>query len=412
MATGRNAKQNNRSGEIIKGNFKNAAESISSYAQTDIDMNLVFIVLFLLGFGLLMVYSASSYVAYRDYGNSSYYFKKQITSDLLGLVCMAVTIFIPLGIVEKYKNFKFLIAGLANAVLLLVIPFGVESHGARRWIQIPGIGGRLQPAEITKLLMIVFLAAMINSMGNAYISSWKGFLFCMGMASLSSLLLYSLTDNLSSALIVFMIAFVMCFVASQDFKKYIFLVILGLAAAGAVVAYVASDDSASEGSFRLTRISSWLHPENSAETSAHQMLQGLYAIGNGGWFGRGLGQSVQKVSVLPEPQNDMIFAVICEELGIVGAISLMIMFVLLMYRMLLIARNAKDRFSFLLVSGIMAHFAIQVILNIAVVTGSIPNTGVSLPFISYGGSSALFLLIEVGIVLNVDRVSRAESRER
>ena len=142
------------------------------------------------------------------------------------------------------------------------------------------------------------------------------------------------------------------------------------------------------------------------------MLQGLYAIGNGGWFGRGLGQSVQKVSVLPEPQNDMIFAVICEELGIVGAISLMIMFILLIYRMLLIAKNARDRFSFLLVSGVMAHFAIQIILNIAVVTGSIPNTGVSLPFISYGGSSALFLLIEVGLVLNVDRASRAESRER
>ena len=411
MAANRNTKQN-KSGEIIKGNFKNAADSISSYVETDIDMNLVFIVLFLLGFGLLMVYSASSYVAFRDFGNSAYFFRKQITSDLLGLVCMVVTIFVPLRWVEQNKNIKYLILALANVVLLLVIPFGIESHGARRWIQIPGIGGSLQPAEITKLLMIIFLAAMINSMGNAYISSWKGFLFCMGAAALSSVLLYTITDNLSSALIVFMIAFVMCFVASQDFKKYILLVMLGLAAAGGIVAYVASNDSASEGSFRLTRISSWLHPENSAETSAHQMLQGLYAIGNGGWFGRGLGQSVQKVSVLPEPQNDMIFAVICEELGIVGAISLMIMFALLIYRMLIIAKNAKDRFSFLIVSGVMAHFAIQVILNIAVVTGSIPNTGVSLPFISYGGSSALFLLIEVGLVLNIDRASRAESRER
>ena len=142
------------------------------------------------------------------------------------------------------------------------------------------------------------------------------------------------------------------------------------------------------------------------------MLQGLYAIGNGGWFGRGLGQSVQKITVLPEPHNDMIFAVICEELGIIGAISIMIMFALLIYRMLLVARNTKDRFNFLVVSGIMAHFAIQVVLNIAVVTGSIPNTGVSLPFISYGGSSALFLLIEVGLVLNIDRTNRAESRRK
>ena len=411
MAANRNTKQN-KTGEVIKGNFKNAAANLSDYVETDVDMNLVFIVLFLLGFGLLMVYSASSYVAFRDFGNSAYFFKKQITADLLGIVAMIVTVFVPLKWVEKNKSTKYLIAALANVVLFLVIPFGIESHGARRWIQIPGIGGSLQPAEITKLLMIVFLAAMINSMGNAYISSWKGFLFCMAMASFSSFLLYALTDNLSSALIVFMIAFVMCFVASQDFKKYILLVALGLAAAAGVVAYVESNSSVTEGSFRLTRVSSWLHPENSAETSAHQMLQGLYAIGNGEWFGRGLGQSVQKVSVLPEPQNDMIFAVICEELGIVGAISLMIMFILLIYRMLLIAKNARDRFSFLLVSGVMAHFAIQIILNIAVVTGSIPNTGVSLPFISYGGSSALFLLIEVGLVLNVDRASRAESRER
>ena len=408
MADRRRAKQNN-SPQIIKGNFKNAAENISSYMETDIDMNLVFIVLFLLGFGLLMVYSASSYVAFRDYGNSAYFFRKQIISDLLGLACMVAAIFVPLKKLEKYKFFYFAVAIL---VLTLIFPFGVESHGARRWIQVPVIGMRLQPAEITKLFMILFLAAAIHSMGNAAISQWSGFFFCMVAAAAAALALYFITNNLSSALIVFMIAFVMCFVASSDFKKYLLFVLLGLGAAAAVVAYVANTDGAAEGSFRLTRVSSWLHPENSTETSAHQMLQGLYAIGNGGWFGRGLGQSVQKISVLPEPHNDMIFAVICEELGVVGAIALMIMFALMIYRMYLIAKNAVNRFAFLIVAGVMAHFAIQIVLNIAVVTGSIPNTGVSLPFISYGGSSALFLLIEVGLVLNVDRISRAESRRR
>ncbi|MCR4791124.1 MAG: putative lipid II flippase FtsW [Lachnospiraceae bacterium] len=410
MAANRNQKPNN-TGDVIKGNFKNAADTISSYAETNVDMNLVFIVLFLVGFGLLMVYSASSYVALRDFGRSNYYFKKQITADLLGLLCMAVTIFLPLKKIPEIPHVKKILYSVAIGVVFMVIPFGFESHGARRWIQVPFIGLNLQPAEITKLFMILFLAAMINALGNAVISSWKGFLMCMGLSGVASILIYAITDNLSSALIVFMIAFVMCFVASQDIKKYILFIMLGLAAAGGVVAYVASSDAASNGNFRLTRISSWLHPENSAETSAHQMLQGLYAIGNGGWFGRGLGQSVQKISVLPEPQNDMIFAVICEELGIVGAISLMIMFALMIYRMLIIAKNARDRFSFLVVSGVMAHFAIQILLNIAVVTGSIPNTGVSLPFISYGGSSALFLLIEVGLVLNVDRATRAESRE-
>ncbi len=387
--------------------LRETTSELGGYIESNIDLNLLFIVLFLAGFGLLMVYSASSYVALRDFGSSSYFFRKQIIADGLGLFCMIVTLFVPL---KKIERFKYFFLAIALGVIFLVIPFGIESHGARRWIQIPFVGQRLQPAEITKLFMILFLAAMINSMGNKLISSWKGFLFCMGIACFASLLLYTLTDNLSSALIVFAIAFVMCFVAAADYKKYILLTLLGLGAAGALVAYVASTEGASDGSFRLTRISSWLRPENSTETSAHQMLQGLYAIGNGGVFGRGLGQSVQKISVLPEPHNDMIFAVICEELGIVGAIALMIMFALMIYRMYYIARNTKDRFEFMIVSGVMAHFAIQIVLNIAVVTGSIPNTGVSLPFISYGGSSALFLLIEVGLVLNIDRRTRAESR--
>ena len=409
MANTKSGKQN----KVVSMNghvWKDSADSFREYLETDIDLNLMFIVLFLIGFGLLMVYSASSYIALRDHGSSAYFFRKQITADVLGLFCMAITIFVPIKRIINLPHIKKMLYIVAIGVIFLVIPFGIESHGARRWIQVPFIGGNLQPAEITKLFMILFLAAMINAMGNAYISSWKGFGFCMGLTCVASGLLYTITDNLSSALIVFCIAFVMCFVASSDFKKYLFFVAAGLAAAAGIVAYVASNDSAGEGSFRLTRISAWLHPENSTETSAHQMLQGLYAIGNGGWFGRGLGQSVQKITVLPEPHNDMIFAVICEELGIIGAISLMIMFALMIYRMLLIARNTKDRFNFLVVTGVMAHFAIQVVLNIAVVTGSIPNTGVSLPFISYGGSSALFLLIEVGLVLNIDRVNRAESR--
>ena len=406
MADKRHSKQNNVV-NMKNVDLRNTTSELGGYIESNVDINLLFIVLFLLGFGLLMVYSASSYVALRDFGDSSYFFRKQIIADVLGIICMVVTLFIPL---KKIERFKYPILFMAYAVIWLVVPFGIESHGARRWIQVPFVGQRLQPAEITKLFMIIFLAAMIDSMGNKIVSSWKGFFVCMGAASFASILLYTLTNNLSSALIVFCIAFVMCFVASADYKKYILMTVAGLAAAGGLVAYVASTDGSSEGSFRLTRISSWLRPENSTETSAHQMLQGLYAIGNGGVFGRGLGQSVQKVSVLPEPHNDMIFAVICEELGIVGAIALMIMFALMIYRMYYIARNTKDRFEFMIVSGVMAHFAIQIVLNIAVVTGSIPNTGVSLPFISYGGSSALFLLIEVGLILNIDRRTRAESR--
>lgn len=409
MADAKNTKKH-KSGEIIKGdfgNYNNHPISFGKFLEMSVDMNLILIVLFLIAFGLLMVYSASSFVAMRDWGNSAYYFRKQVISDLLGIFAMVVATFIPL---KKLEGLRFWFLGIAVMVIFLVYPFGIESHGARRWIQVPVIGGSLQPAEVTKLFMILYLAAMINTLGNDVITSWLGFIICVVSSAIVSLLIYKITDNLSSALIVFLIAYIMCFVASADYKKYILLAFLGLGIAGGVVAYVASTDGAAEGSFRLTRVAAWIHPENSTETSAHQMLQGLYAIGNGGWFGKGLGQSAQKISVLPEPHNDMIFAVLCEELGIVGAIALMIMFALMIYRMFLIARNTKDRFSFLIVCGVMAHFAIQIILNIAVVTGSIPNTGVSLPFISYGGSSALFLLIEVGLVLNVDKANKAERR--
>ena len=407
MANKKQTKQNN---VINMSNFdlRETTSELGGYIDSNIDINLLFIVLFLVGFGLLMVYSASSYVALRDFGNSSYFFRKQIIADVLGIACMIVTLFIPL---KKIERFKYPMLGMAYAVIFLVLPFGIESHGARRWIQVPFVGQRLQPAEITKLLMILFLAAMINSMGNKIISSWKGFLLCMGFASVASLLLYTLTNNLSSALIVFCIAFVMCFVASADYKKYILLTAAGLAAAGGLVAYVASREGSSEGSFRLTRISSWLRPENSTETSAHQMLQGLYAIGNGGVFGRGLGQSIQKMSNLPEPHNDMIFSVICEELGIVGAITVIIMFILLISRMYLIARDTQDTFSYMLVVGVMAHVMVQVVMHIAVATNSMPNTGVSLPFVSYGGSSVAFLMAEMGIVFAVNRNNRAEVRK-
>ena len=159
------------------------------------------------------------------------------------------------------------------------------------------------------------------------------------------------------------------------------------------------------------RIYSWLHPENTTDSRAHQIIQGLYAIGNGGVWGRGLGQSIQKMSNLPEPHNDMIFSVICEELGIVGAITVIIMFVILISRMYLIARDAQDTYSYMLVVGVMAHIMIQVVMHIAVATNSMPNTGVSLPFVSYGGSSVCFLMAEMGIVFAVNRSNRAEVRK-
>ena len=198
----------------------------------------------------------------------------------------------------------------------------------------------------------------------------------------------------------------MLFVADPHYKRYILIVlaVVGLAALTVLVIVNAAKGGASQtGGFRGTRILAWLDPEAYSDNTGFQTLQALYAIGSGGLWGKGLGQSMQKLGFLPEAQNDMIFSIICEELGLFGAVAIILMFIMLLWRMMVIANNAPDLFGAMLVVGVMGHIAIQAILNIAVVTNSIPNTGISLPFISYGGSSALFLLAEIGLVLSVAR---------
>jgi cell division protein FtsW len=204
-----------------------------------------------------------------------------------------------------------------------------------------------------------------------------------------------ITKNMSSALILLAITGIMIFVVSPKFLHFVYIVLGGVAALVALIF--------SSGGFRLERFQVWLNPELYSQDGGYQVLQGLYAIGSGGLFGKGLGQSVQKKGFVPEAQNDMIFAIICEELGLVGAICVICMFIFLIWRLMIIASNAPDLFGSLLVVGIMAHISVQVVLNIAVVTAVVPNTGITLPFISYGGSSILFLLAEMGIALNISR---------
>ena len=202
----------------------------------------------------------------------------------------------------------------------------------------------------------------------------------------------------------------MIFVASPDYKRFVIMAVLGSAGAAlivfAIVKIANSPELTEKLGFRGLRILAWLNPEAYADGKGFQTLQALYAIGSGGIFGKGLGESIQKLGFLPEAQNDMIFSIICEELGLFGAIAVILLFLLLIWRCMIIANNAPDLFGALLVVGVMGHLAIQVILNIAVCTSVIPNTGISLPFISYGGSSVVFLLIEIGIVLNVGRSIR------
>jgi len=248
--------------------------------------------------------------------------------------------------------------------------------------------------------MILFLAVLVCKMGSA-VRTLKGFAIMIGAPLPIAVLIWKVTDNLSSALIVMAIAALMIFVASPDYKKFIILVLLVAAAAIGLVLLIKYTDVL--GSFRAKRIRVWLDPESDADDTGFQTLQALYAIASGGIWGKGLGQSMQKLSFLPESQNDMIFSIICEELGLFGAAAIMLMFVLLIWRMMIIANNAPDLFGGMLVVGVIGHIAVQAILNIAVVTNTIPNTGISLPFISYGGSAIIFLLIEMGLVLSVAR---------
>ncbi len=362
------------------------------------DYSLLFIVLFLLGFGLVMLYSTSSYEAAQKFGDSAYWLKKQLFSTIVGLVAMIVVANIPYRFWERFAGFGYIVSVV---LLLLIIPFGIEANGAKRWLSVAGIS--LQPAEVAKLAMILFLASLVCKMGKS-IRTMKGFLLVCAVPLPIVLMVWRITSNMSSAIIILGIAILMVFVASPDYKKFIVMGIGGIAAA-VIAVLVIVNMGANQGvegmDVRGERILAWLDLESYSSGKGFQTLQALYAIGSGGIWGKGLGKSMQKLGFLPEAQNDMIFSIICEELGLFGAILIMVLFLVLIWRFMVIANNAPDLFGALLVVGVLGHIAIQVILNIAVVTNTIPNTGISLPFISYGGSSVMFLLIEMGLVLSV-----------
>lgn len=365
------------------------------------DYSLLFIVLFLLGFGMVMLYSTSSYEAVQDFGDSAYWLKKQIFAVVVGLVAMIMASIWPY---RWFSKLPLIAYGVSAILLFLIIPFGYEANGAKRWLRVGKIS--LQPAEVAKLCMIIFLACLICKLGRS-IRSLKGFMLVFVSPLPIVLMVWKITSNLSSAIIIMGICLLMLFVASPDYKKFVIMGLVVLAIASGVVFFITHAPGGVESvDYRGGRILAWVDPEAYASSIGFQTLQGLYAIGSGGIWGKGLGQSMQKLGFLPEAQNDMIFSIICEELGLFGAIAIILMFILLIWRLMVIAINAPDLLGALLVVGVLGHIAIQVILNIAVVTNTIPNTGISLPFISYGGTSVVFLLTEIGICLNVAKEIR------
>ena len=360
------------------------------------DYSLLAILICLICFGLVMLYSTSSYSAMmKQNGDSLFYFKRQVLFCIVGLIGMWIVSRIDYHwYFERSKFFYFISIFM---MFLVKTPLGKEVNGAKRWINLP-FGQQLQPAEIAKIAIILFIPALICTMGRE-IKTLEGIVKVLAWGAFSAAVVFIITENLSTAIIVMGITCIMIFVVHP--KTRIFIIIaVGIILIGIVGARVLGMAMETSGNFRLRRILVWLNPEKYASEGGYQIMQALYAIGSGGFLGKGLGNSAQKM-IIPEVQNDMILSIICEELGVFGAIMVLILFGMLLYRLLFIAQNAPDLYGSLVVSGIFAHIALQVILNVMVVINCIPTTGITLPFISYGGTSVLFLMAEMGLALGV-----------
>lgn len=355
------------------------------------DYSLLFITIFMMGFGLVMLYSASSYEASMEFGNSKYYVISQIKAAVIGVILMVVVIKLDYHIFKKPLVALAAYFGSILMAMMVLSPVGISANGASRWISIGGFS--IQVCEVVKIGVIVFMAFVIEKKAKK-LKNIGTFILCMVFIGISAGVIALITKDLSSAIIVAGIGVVMLFVACPRISYFVIMIGAGVAAvAGAIMIEP----------FRFERIRVWLNPEKFADEGGFQVLQSLYSLGSGGLFGKGLGNGIQKLGYVPEAQNDMIFTVICEELGVIGGIAVILMFIFMIWRFMIVANNAPDLFGSMLVVGVMAHISIQTVMNIAVVTNSMPNTGVTLPFMSYGGSSILCLLIEIGIVLTVSK---------
>lgn len=368
------------------------------------DYSLLLSIIILVTFGLIMIYSASSFSAQLEFKDSAYYIKRQGFFTILGFIAMFVV-----SRVDYHRILKFDKAIYALSVILLIAVFvvGVERNGKKRWLKFGPV--TIQPAEIAKLALILCMSVLIYELYKQI--DTKKALFKLSYFVVPLVLLI-IPNNMSSAIIVALIPLFMHFSVSKNIFHYVlFVIFVGLVVWQALPIATFLNKIHLVQNYQLQRIIVWKNPEADPTAHGFQVLQGLYAIGSGGFFGRGMGAGMQKF-LLPESQNDMIFSIICEELGLFGAVTIMLIFIFLLYRCMIIASLAKDLKGSMIVIGVMGHIAIQLLLNISVVTGLIPNTGIGLPFISYGGTSLLFLMIEMGLVFSVAKSITVDNKNK
>lgn len=364
-----------------------------------VDIPFLVLLLLLLLVGLTMLYSASSAQSQYDtgYTQSTRYLQKQALCAGIGLAAMATASRISPAF---WYRMAWPMYGISIALLLSVLVFGESVNGARRWINIAGI--QFQPSEIAKFTMIVLFARLTRGFGQS-VRQFRYGVLGFGAALMGILVPLALEKHLSAIMLMGMVAVVMMFVAGTH-RKWL------LAGAGAaalfVIVYISFMGYAGD------RVTAWLHPEQDPSDTGYQILQSLYAIGSGGLFGLGLGKSRQKYLYLPFQYNDYIFAIICEELGLIGALGIVFIFGALILRGYWIALRAPDRFSTVLAAGLITLIAVQTILNLGVVTNILPSTGIALPFFSYGGTALAVNLGEMGIILSISRYrNQATQRE-
>ncbi len=369
---------------------KKKVKSFSSFLKNPIDFTLLITILLLLSLGLIMVLSASSPSALSESGNSYSYFYKQAIFAGAGLFMMWVISNIDYRFYQKYYKLAYFIAFLS----LLAVPFiGTTVNGAKRWIYLTD-SLSIQPSEIVKLLMIIFYASLLVKNRDELDKYFKGFVkHLMILAPIIGLLL--IEPHFSASMVIIGIVSIMMIVAGCKFWHFL--------ATGSVIGVPGIIGLILIEPYRLERVTTFLDPWKDATGSGWQVIQSLYAIGSGGLFGVGLGESKQKYLYIPEPHNDFIFSILGEELGFIGCAIVIILFGIFIWRGVLTAMRSPDMFGSLIAIGITTQIAIQVIINIAVVTSSMPATGMPLPFFSYGGSSLFILLCEMGILLNISK---------
>ena len=366
------------------------------------DFVLFITVLVMLGLGLIMVLSASSPSALSKTGKSYVYLQTQAVSAVLGIAAMLLISKINYRTWEKFSGLFIYIVSMGLLLAVKIPALGYDANGAYRWIDIGFT--TFQPSELVKIAMILFFARYLTEHKKKIHKFKEGFLFPILWIMPIVLILVLVQSHLSATLVIIMIISILMLMAGTRLR-YFMTIGVGAAGLGGLALYIAATVFG-KGAYRLERITAFLDPWSDPTDSGFQVIQSLYAIGSGGLFGVGLGNSTQKYLYIPEPQNDFIFSIIAEELGFIGCVAIIALFGIFIWRGILIAMKAPDSYGSLVAIGITSLIGLQAIINIAVVTSSIPNTGMPLPFFSYGGTALLILLCSVGILLNISRYQR------